>query len=75
MVHSMVLPLEAINFMVVTMLRAMYESRPEVGSSQNISGGFVNTWKSQLYSDLARKLWEPERQHPKLVMFCVFFIF
>lgn len=43
MVQMIVLPLDAIDLSTLTTFWAMYESRPEVGSSQNISGGSVNT--------------------------------
>jgi len=43
MVQMIVLPLDAIDLSTLTTFWAMYESSPEVGSSQNISGGSVNT--------------------------------
>lgn len=43
MVQTMVLPLFARDFSTVTTFWAMNESKPEVGSSQNINGGSVST--------------------------------
>jgi len=46
MVPIIVLPLDAIDLSTLITFWAMYESSPEVGSSQNISGGSVNTCKT-----------------------------
>lgn len=45
-VQIMVLPFNAIDFNTVTTVWAINESKPDVGSSQNIIGGFVNTYKN-----------------------------
>lgn len=47
MVQMIVFPLDAIDLSTLITFWAMYESSPEVGSSQNISGGSVNTCKTQ----------------------------
>lgn len=48
MVQMTVFPFSAKDLSTVTTFCAMKESRPDVGSSQNISGGFVNTYKNKL---------------------------
>lgn len=44
MVMTTVFPFSAMFFSTSTTFCAINESRPEVGSSQNISGGSVRTW-------------------------------
>lgn len=45
MVQTIVLPLDAIDLSTLITFCAINESSPDVGSSQNISGGSVNTCK------------------------------
>lgn len=47
MVTTTVFPLSAMCLRTDTTFCAMKESRPDVGSSQNMSGGSVSTWRSQ----------------------------
>lgn len=52
MVQMIVLPLVAIDLSTLTTFCAINESSPDVGSSQNISGGSVNTCESKTSSNI-----------------------